>query len=337
MFGANIGTTMTGILAAIGGTTAGKRTAALHTTLNVISTIVGMLLLKPYAALIQSLFGGLNPMMQIAMANIVFKLVTTFLFLPFTKQLVAFVRKVVPGEEPKEIEVNIEEMDEEITNILPSAAVDAAKQAILKMIDVIRFHSTETIRFLNEKGGDEEKEELDKKEAITNRFDQKITDYLIRLSTKPNLTAEDINDVRASLDAVKNFERVGDLAVNLSEFFNLVFKDGEFSEAAITEMNKMLNKYLDMFDLTAEIFMTKDYNQYTKLLVMEHDLDNMEAHYRRKHFKRMAEGTCGGNVAASVYSDILGTIERMGDHCCNAAKSSVTGLTSDLSDDEVVA
>lgn len=337
MFGANIGTTMTGILAAIGGTTAGKRTAALHTTLNVISTIFGMLLLKPYAALIQSLFGGLNPMMQIAMANIVFKLVTTFLFLPFTKQLVAFVRKIVPGEEPKEIEVNIEEMDEEITNILPSAAVDAAKQAILKMIDVIRFHSTETIRFLNEKGGDEEKEELDKKEAITNRFDQKITDYLIRLSTKPNLTAEDINEVRASLDAVKNFERVGDLAVNLSEFFSLVFKDADFSEAAVAEMNKMLNKYIDMFDLTAEIFMTKDQNQYAKLLIMEHDLDNMEEHYRRKHFKRLADGTCSGNVAASVYSDILGTIERMGDHCCNAAKSSVTGLTSDLSDDEVIA
>ena len=296
-----------------------------------------MLLLKPYAALIQTLFGNLNPMMQIAMANIVFKLVTTFLFLPFTKQLVAFVRKIVPGEEPSEIEVDVEEMDEEIANILPSAAVNAAKQAILKMIDVVRFHSTETVRFLNEKGDDQAKEELDKKEAITNRFDQKITDYLIRLSVKPNLTLDDINEVRASLDAVKNFERIGDLAVNLSEFFNMVFKDGEFSDAAVKEMNDMLDLYIQMFDQTAEIFMTKDYQQYEQLLQMEHQLDDMEIHNRAHHFKRMANGECGSNVAASVYSDILGTIERMGDHCCNAAKSAVTGLTSDLSDDEVVA
>ena len=338
MFGANIGTTMTGILAAIGGTTAGKRTACLHTTLNVISTIFGMLLLGPFAAFIQNVFGGLNPMMQIAVANIIFKTVTTLCFLPFTKQLVGLARKIIPGEEPSNAEVDIEEMDGEIANVLPSAAVDASRQAILKLVDVVRMNLVNTQDFFNAKGNAEGKEELDKTEAIANRFDQKITDYLIRLSKKPNLTRDDTDDVRYQLDAVKNFERVGDLDINLSEFFLMVFERKEkFSEQAEKDINAMFTLLVDMFDLAAEVFMTRDEGQYKRLQDMETELDRMEIQFRHAHFERMKNGECDSQIAESVFSDILGTLERMGDHCCNVGKGAITGKTSDLSDDEVIA
>ena len=338
MFGANIGTTMTGVLAAIGGSTAGKRTACLHTTLNVISTFFGMLLLVPFANFIQSVFGGLNPMMQIAMANIVFKTVTTLCFLPFTKQLVALARKIIPGEEPAEVEVDIDEMDGEIANVLPSAAVDASRQAILKLVDVVRLNLTQTLEFFRAKGDGEAKEELDKTEAIANRFDQKITDYLIRLSKKPNLTRKDTDDVRFQLDAVKNFERVGDLDINLAEFFLMVTEKKEsFSEQAEKDIEAMFTVMIDMFDLAAEVFVTCDENQYQQLQEMESKLDQMEIALRHDHFDRMRAGICTSMVAESVFSDILGTLERMGDHCCNVGKAAITGKTSDLSDDEVIA
>ncbi len=50
----------------------------------------------------------------------------------------------------------------------------------------------------------------------------------------------------------------------------------------------------------------------------------------------MGTGECSSPVIVAVYCDMLGTLERMGDHCCNVGKSSITGMTSDLSDDEVV-
>ena len=326
------------VLAAIGGSTAGKRTACLHTTLNVISTFFGMLLLVPFANFIQSVFGGLNPMMQIAMANIVFKTVTTLCFLPFTKQLVALARKIIPGEEPAEVEVDIDEMDGEIANVLPSAAVDASRQAILKLVDVVRLNLTQTLEFFRAKGDGEAKEELDKTEAIANRFDQKITDYLIRLSKKPNLTRKDTDDVRFQLDAVKNFERVGDLDINLAEFFLMVTEKKEsFSEQAEKDIEAMFTVMIDMFDLAAEVFVTCDENQYRQLQEMETKLDQMEIALRHDHFDRMRAGICTSMVAESVFSDILGTLERMGDHCCNIAKAVITRNTSDISDDELVA
>ena len=338
MFGANIGTTMTGILAAMGGSIAGKRTAALHTTINVISTIIGMVLLVPYANFIQMIAGNLNPMMQIAVANIIFKTVTTLLFLPFVNQLVAFVRRLIPGEERSSAEIDVDELDEDLTKILPSAAVDASQRAILKLIDMVRLNITATEEFLHKPGTSDDKDEFDKNEAVINRFDKKITDYLIKLNVQRNLTKQDKNDVRFLFDAVKNYERVGDLATNLVEFYQMVFDKGEgFTEFAVEDIDAMQAQLIDMFDLSAEVFMTRSEADYEKLLEMEARLDQLEEEARQRHFERMTNEVCTSPVAESVYSDVIGTLERMGDHCCNVAKSAVTGQTSDLSPDEVIA
>ena len=338
MFGANIGTTMTGILASIGGSTEGKRTAALHTTINVISTIIGMVLLVPYSSFIQSIAGNLNPMMQIAVANIIFKVATTLLFLPFVKKLVAFVCRIVPDKASKEHEVLLEELDEDLTKILPSAAVKASENATLKLIDMVRLNLVKTNEFLHKPGTAEDKEVFDSHEAVINTFDQQITEYLINLNMQRNLTGQDKNDVRFMFDAVKNYERVGDLAANLMEFYLMVFEKNEkFSDAAIADIDNMHVKLLDMFDLSAEIFVTRKADSYEQLLILENELDAMEERARRMHFERMTDKICNSPVAESVYSDILGTLERMGDHCLNVGKSAVTGGTSDVSPDEVMA
>ncbi|MCR5372379.1 MAG: Na/Pi cotransporter family protein [Solobacterium sp.] len=338
MFGANIGTTVTGILASIGGTTAGKRTAALHTVLNVISTVLGMFLLVPYAKLIQALFGHLNPMMQIAAANIVFKTLTTLLALPFVTQLTGLVKRIIPGEEEQMQDINIDEMDEEITNVLPSAALLASRRAIDQMIGLVRENSLASLKLLQEKGMSPEKEWLDNTEKNVNKCDQKITDYLIRLSVKPNLTHRNINSVRLQLDVTKNLERVGDLIMNLAEFYVEVNEKGEaFTETAEQEIVAMFDQYMQMFDLATEIFRYKDVDQYHELQRLEEEIDRMELEYRDTHFKRMAFKECTSPVAESVYCDILGTLERMGDHLCNIAKATITRKSSDISDDELLA
>lgn len=334
MLGANIGTTMTGILASIGGSTAGKRTAAMHTIMNVIGGVIGLIFLVPYTAFIQNVFGSLNPMMQIAMANIIFKTVTTIVFIPFVKQLVALVRKVVPGKEPELMEVNIDELDTNVATVLPSFALKQAQQAILKMSDVVKEAVNQTQVFMTEKGSEEDMEMLKRNEAMVNKFDKKITEYLIQLSVQPNMTEHDILDNRLYLDATKNFERLGDLAMNLGEFYNMVYTDGhQFSEYAEKDMNDMYKQFVEMFDLTVEILVTKNQINYGRLLGMEDEMDQLEYDAREAHFKRMSNHTCTSPVAESVYCDILGTLERMGDHCCNIARAAVTSETKKIEPD----
>lgn len=334
MLGANIGTTMTGILASIGGSTAGKRTAAMHTIMNIIGGIIGMICLIPYTAFIQNVFGSLNPMMQIAVANIIFKTVTTLLFVPFVNKLVALVRKVVPGKEPELMEVDIDELDTNVASVLPSYALKQGQQALLKMSDVVKEDIKQTQKFLNEKGTDEDMEILKRNESMCNKFDKKITEYLIELSVQPNLTEQDILDNRLYLDTTKNLERLGDLAINLGEFYNMVYTDEHvFTSFALDDLNTMYDQFIEMFDLTVEIFVTKNQIAYGKLLALEDKMDQLEYDAREAHFKRMSNQTCTSPVAESVFCDILGTLERMGDHCCNIARASVTSESKTVEPD----
>ncbi len=335
VFGANIGTTMTGILASIGGSTAGKRTAAMHTFVNVIGVIIGMLILTPFCAFIQKFFGGLNPMMQIAVANIIFKAVTTIIFIPFTKQLVALVRRIVPGNEPRVMEVDIDELDTNVSNVLPSFAIKQSEQALLKMSDVVEEDVRETKEFLNKPGTDEDMDILNRNESLINKFDKKITEYLIHLSIQQNLTQQDILDARLHLDTTKNLERLGDLATNLAEFFHMVYTQNEsFSEEAVRDINSMYDQFIEMFENTVEILVTKNQIAYGKLLAMEDDMDRLEEDSRARHFIRMSNGICKSPIAESVYCDILGTLERMADHCCNIAKAAVTSSAEDILDED---
>lgn len=96
VFGSNIGTCITAVLAAIGSSLAAKRVAASHVLLNVIGVFAILPFLGPFSSLIAMTAPGLPR--QIANAHTIFNIASTLVVLPFTKHFVALVEKVVPGK-----------------------------------------------------------------------------------------------------------------------------------------------------------------------------------------------------------------------------------------------
>lgn len=330
MFGANIGTTITGILAALGGSLGARRTAGLHTLFNILRSIIGMLILTPYTHFILQLADkfNLSPMMQIAFANIIFSTLATICFTPFMQKMVKIVSKIIPGSEKERPDVNIDNLDEDISNYLPAAAIHSAEIAISQMAKVVRDDIVDTKEYLNKPGTKEDQEYLNQSEALINRMDKKITEYLIRISQHTSSMSEHDNDkIRLDLEIVKNLERIGDLATNLVEFFQMVFDDsGQFTEYAYSEINKMFDTLIEMFDKCIVVYETSDNDTYMELLDLEDKLDSMEFKFRNNHFDRLSNNACGSAIAASVYADILGNLERMGDHCRNIGRSTVSDM-----------
>ena len=324
VFGSNIGTTITGAFAAIGGTPESKRTALLHTVFNIIGTTIGMVLLVPYAGFINWLSTefGVAPMMQIAVSHIIFNVGATCVFFPFTKAMCRFVTLVIKGEDAEPLEVSTDALDTALIYQLPSSALSIAQNLTVQMSNIVIKLCNDARNYLVDKT-ESSKENVAQAEQVINDLDTKITNYLIEIS-KQELSDSEMKQYTANLQIVKNLERIADLGTNLIEFYEMVFDAKEtFSDPAIEEICSMSDCLLDMIHLSIMTFEDESENAFIMLKDHEEKLDAMEYSYRQLHFKRIRDKECTSTVAGSVYCDILGTLERMGDHTINIARSAL--------------
>lgn len=323
VFGSNIGTTITAILAALGGSLASRRAAGIHTLFNVLGTFVAMLFLRQFIQIdiLISQYFRVSAPMQIAIAHIIFNVVATALFYPFISAMVKLIRKVLPGDEPDRREVDTN-LDTEIIKSLPSGALALAKDVTLKMGEIAIEGLEDTRKYLLNGNGND-REAVLQLETIVNSLDSKITEYLL-LVAKENLSENDLEEYTTNLQVIKNLERISDLAVNLTEFYELIFDNREkLSDAALEDITAMYDLVIHMLSRAMRIYEHKDFNLHNSVLEDENYLDLLEYKARQKHFDRMTREECVANVGGSVFVDILGTIERIGDHACNISKNAV--------------
>jgi phosphate:Na+ symporter len=324
VFGSNIGTTVTAALAAIGGSLAARRAAGIHTLFNVLGTIIMMLLLPFYLNFIIYLTGlwSLQPMMQIAVAHILFNVIFTIIFFPFINQLVWLIKRILRGEESERIEINTDELDPKLAATLPAGALSVAKRSTLKMGELAGEAIENSRQYLNSRSKAPHTVVLQLEDAV-NALDTKLTDYLLVIA-KEAKGEHDMEVYTTNLAVIKNLERIGDLSVNLVEFFEMVYDAREnFSEAALQDVNAMYDLVNHMLKRSLGMYSDSDFTHYSTVLEDENYLDLLELKARQRHFDRMTAATCTTAVGSSVFVDILGTLERIGDHATNIAKNAI--------------
>ena len=319
LFGSNIGTCITAIMTSFGGNVSSKRAAALHTTFNILGTIIGMLALPLLNKLILSM--SLDPKMQIAVVHIIFNFSTAILVLPFIKQLCGFVRIIVRGEEPKKKNVDLTNLNPSLFPIA-SAALDVAYKSLLQERDFVLENSKLVHKYLlDSKANKDIVDELNSNEEIINKIDASLTKFLTDINTS-SLTDEDNKRQIIYLEINKNLERIGDMAINILEMSNMIKDDkGSFTKEAEMELNAMFNNLYKMLDTTFKYVESTSLDTYGELVIQEDEMDSLEEQARSNHFIRMTKGECHSAVASSLYVDIIYNLERMADHCCNIAKN----------------
>ena len=321
IYGANIGTCLTAILASIGGGVETKRAAWFHAVYNILGALIGMVLIVPFMSLVDwtvITIHGSNEM-YIAVAHFMFNMISTVLVFPFVNQCVKLLKLLIPGEDDTMIS-DIPELDETFITELPEQALAIVKEAIIKMGEKSKLIISATERYLFNNEA-ETREEIYNYESLINEYDTTITEYLIKMAQKASNNAELTNSYYSCLQVIKNLERIGDVSSNLGEFYELVFKEKEgFSDYALVDLKAMYVQVNMMIEEALEVF--SEYNkQKVKLLYTQEDvLDDLEYKARENHFTRLRDKTCKSNVASTLYVDILSNIERIGDHSLNIAK-----------------
>ena len=319
LFGSNIGTCITAIMTSIGGNVSSKRAAALHTTFNIIGSIIGMLSIPLLNRFVLSL--NLNPMMQIAVVHIIFNATTAIIVSPFIKQLCKFVRIIIKGEEPKKRNIDLSNLNPTLFPVA-SAALNVAYNSILQEKDLVLENSKLVHNYLlDEKASKDIADELNANEELINKIDISLTKFLTDIKTE-TLTDEDNKQQIIYLEINKNLERIGDMAINILEMSNMIKDDkGSFTPEAENELNMMFDTLYKMIGTTFDYVATKSLDTYGELVIREDEMDSLEEQARTNHFDRITRGECHSAVASSLYVDILYNLERMADHCCNIAKN----------------
>lgn len=324
LFGANIGTCITGVLASLGGSLSAKRTSLFHVLFNVLVSTVFLLILVPYEGFISFVANkfSLNPMMTIAVGHFSFNFVGMILFVPLIKQVSIVLHKIIPGKDSIFSDVSDIDLEESLINTFPAAALDQAKTAIIKESKI----ALETIKASRNYLNSRDKNDLstvNQAEALVNEMDTKIQKYILDIS-KSNLVSELEGDIHNYLQVQINVERVSDLAQNLGEYFDEINEAGEkYNEGALEDLNKIYDLVINNYVNAIEVFESEDMTLYQTLKEDEANLDLLEQNLRRSHYKRLTEGEKISTVASSVFVDIASTIERIGDHAFNISRITV--------------
>ncbi len=324
LFGQNIGTCITAVLASIGSARAAKRTTIIHLMFNVIGTIVFTILCinLPLADWVASITPG-APAAQIANMHTLFNITTTCLLIPFGTLMARAAEAILPEPKEEQEESVLSVLSEEFRRSqfnLGAAAVhtDILHHEIERMVSMAGRNvdlSYQAVLDVNRQAMDE----VDQREEVIDAMNKEISQYISKILVH--------NNSNTSVDMIKeyflitgNAERIGDHASNIAGYVDVIQRKGiTFSEKAREELaamqaitHKVLTRVLTKTDDTTEWL--------SRIAAMEEEIDNMTETYRERHLDRMHQGLCT-EEACVLYSELLTDFERIGDHVLNIGQS----------------
>lgn len=320
MFGANIGTCVTALIASIKSSLSGKRAAVSQLTFNVVAVGVFLLLLGPFTRLVTLTSANLGR--QIANAHAMFNVAATLTILPLAGLLELLVKKIVPGEVVK-VEQGVEYINEQVLNT-PAIALSQAFKETNRMAEISM--SMLNLAYKAEDTGDEKSlKTVFKEEVAVDDIQEKIESFVTNLSSKP-LSQNQTQELALIQHSVGDIERVADHANNIAQFIEEKRRqDIKFSQQARKELKEIFSKANESYNKAVEALQTRDKDTARSVLDMERDVNELEASFKQNHQERLKKGICSGK-ADTIYVDMLANLERVSDHAENIAEGILMGF-----------
>lgn len=323
LFGQNIGTCITAVLASIGMKVNAKRTTVIHLLFNIIGTVLFTVicLVTPYVTWIEAMTPG-DPVAQIANAHTVFNIVTTLLLLPFGTHMANIAVRILPDSKKADDE------DLRLKYIRPfessyaighsAVAVSQVRDEVNRMRDMVAKNISDSFDSLVQY--DEKlRKKVSEREEYIDFLNKGISEYIVSLMAS-EMNMSDSRKINGYYAIISNLERIGDHAVNLAEYGDDMRKwEIDFSDTVKEELNEMKAQCIAALDNLKEITSENVERILSQAVIIEQKTDDMRDKYFKKQMQRLKKGKCKPQ-SGIVFSEILTDFERMGDHALNIAQ-----------------
>lgn len=326
LFGQNIGTCITSLIASVGMNRNAKRTTVIHFMFNMIGTVLFVILclVTPLTDAVAGLTPA-HPASQIANMHTLFNVVTTIILIPFGTGLASLAEKILPD---KKEEIRVQPDDDQwlkeimsSQHVLGSSAIaisslmenvgsmySLARENVLKGFDMIL--SGDDTRFA----------EVEETENTIDLYNISISRRLSKVLTIEHGPAE-TKRLNSIFQITGNVERVGDHAMNFAEHAVFIREKGlKLSKETIEELKEMREQCRKAFERMELSTQTDPTQLLVDAVSFERAVDDITERCRDKQVERINNRACEIESAV-LYSEILIDYERIGDHMRNIAEA----------------
>ena len=321
LFGQNIGTCITALLASVGTSRNAKRTTVIHIMFNVFGTCIFTMLClaTPLIVFMESLTPG-NAPAQIANLHTTFNVVTTLLLLPIGGVLTKLAVMILKDKE------EVEDSTFKVQYLLDIKHINAEKLgASFVCMEGIK---KETMRMLNmakdnvhyafsvfAKRDEKKLEELEVREEYIDYLNKEISKYITGVLSYEN-TKVGSKIFHCLYSITSNIERIGDHAINIAEYSNMITEKkivfSKYAQAELAEMQKICDQMLEVL-----LNKQEDVVKWHGLMAsMEQKIDDMTEQFRNNMYERIQQGICS-DEGSILFSEMITDFERIGDHALN--------------------
>ena len=329
LFGQNIGTCITAVLAAIGTSRSAKRTTIIHLMFNLIGTtifttvcLVGPMLGLSLVDFMISLTPA-NPAAQIANMHTLFNIVTTLVLLPLGDYLVKAAMHILP-DRPQDQEEGMHlaylipvNANQDRTIGLSAIYINQIRQELDRMLDMAKENVSTAFQAVL----DRDPSLIAKEEEVEDYIDflnKEISRFISHVIVQETNT-QDSATVSGYFKITGNIERIGDHAVNICGYSDILKKkDVHFSDEARTEIAQMRDVCQEALDALGQA-VTDPVGWLTQVSALEQKIDDMTSTFRQNQLERMRRGVCS-DEGCILFSEMLTDFERIGDHVLNIAQ-----------------
>lgn len=338
LFGDNIGTTITALLASIGQSKNAKRTAIAHSTFNITGTILFMFLIRPLAAFVQWISPKGDELdiisRQIANAHTTFNVACTLIWLPLIPVMVKIVKFIIRGEDKKNSEGFVAKYLDDKAMSQPVAAIYMAAKEISRL----SVHAGKMIGAM--KNAIEKRNITDIRDKYVDEHDKVkelqniIVDFITKLISSGNLTEKQAEQAAGLMVVSNNIERIADRCDEVDGLYKKILDNGQLlSDAAIADLTACMDMTEKLFGESMNAIITGDSETPDKVAADKKKIRKLQRQAGKAHLARVKKNTCVRSLTAD-YSALLYSMDRMADNCISIAEEAIDDFTFDKLDIE---
>ena len=338
LFGDNIGTTITALLASIGQSKNAKRTAIAHSTFNITGTILFMFLIRPLAAFVQWISPKGDELdiisRQIANAHTTFNVACTLIWLPLIPVMVKIVKFIIRGEDKKNSDGFVAKYLDDKAMSQPAAAIYMAAKEISRL----SAHAGKMIEAM--KNAIEKRNITDIRDKYVDEHDKVkelqniIVDFITKLISSGNLTEKQAEQAAGLMVVSNNIERIADRCDEVDGLYKKILDNGQLlSDAAIADLTACMDMTEKLFSESMNAIITGDSETPDKVAADKKKIRKLQRQAGKAHLARVKKNTCVRSLTAD-YSALLYSMDRMADNCISIAEEAIDDFTFDKLDIE---